>query len=232
MEAVPVPWPLEPLPLPAAELLGRSGPEPVLGLHCGSGTNLAAGWLNSDSMMLRDPAGRSTRPGEICLLGGRYLYLQHDASQPFPLPAASLAWVYSEHFIEHLPWPDGIRWLAEMRRLLRPGGSIRVSTPDLEAYVRGYLDPEQRLFHAQRDYLLAHGSKNVPERRSFMLNQIFFYWGHRWIYDFAELCHALGQAGFASARRCGFRSGGNAQVAALDQEMRRQESLYVEASRD
>jgi hypothetical protein len=33
----------------------------------------------------------------------------------------------------------GVAWLAEMRRLLAPGGVLRISTPDLEKYVRGYL---------------------------------------------------------------------------------------------
>ncbi|QNM96174.1 class I SAM-dependent methyltransferase [Chitinimonas koreensis] len=207
---------------------------PVAGLHCGSGVNLQAGWLNTDAMQLVGSNGAVSAPGRLCRVGADRYYLQHDAAQPFPLPDGSLRWIYSEHFIEHLPWPEGLRWLAEMRRLLRSGGTIRISTPDLARYIAGYLDPEQTLFQAQHRYLTEHGSRNVPTRRSFMFNQLFFYWGHCWIYDFDELTHALRQAGFPAGGivRRAFREGGDPALAALDQAMRQQESLYVEAGRD
>ena len=39
--------------------------------------------------------------------------------------------------------PDPAAGLQELRRLLIPGGIIRLSTPDLRKYIQGYLDPDQ-----------------------------------------------------------------------------------------
>jgi hypothetical protein len=55
-------------------------------------------------------------------------------------------------------------------------------------------------------------------------------WGHKWIYDFDELRHAAVEAGFApeSCVERSFREGLLPEVAALDQEWRSDDSLYVE----
>ena len=63
-----------------------------------------------------------------------------------------------------------------------------------------------------------------------MMNQIFYGWGHQWIYDLEEL-KALGKAaGFAECeialRR--FHEGAVSEMAALDHPIRKGESQYVE----
>lgn len=40
--------------------------------------------------------------------------------------------VYSEHFIEHLTKEEGINFLQEMKRVLKPGGVIRTVWPPME----------------------------------------------------------------------------------------------------
>ena len=73
----------------------------------------------------------------------------------------------------------------------------------------------------------------IPSRRAFMVNQIFFFWGHHWIYDFDELRYTLSKAGFDPARvvEQSYRQGREAEVAKLDLEHRNDESIYVEAER-
>ncbi len=64
-----------------------------------------------------------------------------------------------------------------------------------------------------------------------MLNDIFYGWKHRWIYDFEELKHALVMAGFepdAVVERT-FADSAVEEVGALDGEGRAFQSLYVEA---
>jgi hypothetical protein len=70
----------------------------------------------------------------------------------------------------------------------------------------------------------------MPPRRAFMFNQLFYLYGHRWLYDFEELRYALATAGFAAddVRRCTFRQGARPDVADLDRVLRNDESLYVE----
>ena len=216
-----------------ATLLRKLGLE---GLHCGSARKLYPGWLNSDRLHISDTSQRTTEPGRIARLDGALYYLEHDAADPFPFEAESFTWVFAEHFIEHLPVDAAAAWLREMHRLLRPGGFVRLSTPDLGRYVEGYLDPSGEFFAEHRRRLEAlpyFEDTGVPERRAWMVNQIFQMWGHAWIYDFDEVRHVALQAGFGpeSVRRCGYRSGRAPEVFGLDLPGRSDESLYVEIDR-
>ena len=49
----------------------------------------------------------------------------------------------------------------------------------------------------------------MPARTAFMFNQLFYLYGHRWIYDLDELRTRCDEAGFAPAtvRLCGYRGG-------------------------
>lgn len=65
------------------------------------------------------------------------------ASQALPRPDASMDWVFAIEVLEHLPNPR--HFVAEARRVLRPGGRLVVTTPSNESLrarlsflVRGY----------------------------------------------------------------------------------------------
>ena len=71
----------------------------------------------------------------------------------------------------------------------------------------------------------------MPERPAFMLNQLFYLYGHRWLYDLDELRYALARAGFESpVQACAFGEGAQADVAALDRVFRRLETIYIEVT--
>lgn len=62
-----------------------------------------------------------------------------DLRKGIPFPDASFDVVYHSNFLEHLERPAAQRFLAECRRVLRPGGIMRVVVPDLEEKARAYL---------------------------------------------------------------------------------------------
>ncbi|MGW4379933.1 class I SAM-dependent methyltransferase [Kitasatospora sp. NPDC004531] len=174
----------------------------------------------------------ATRPGPVYRIDGTSLFTQLDITGPLPFADRSVDWVYAEHLIEHVPLATAVHWLAEVRRILRPGGVLRLTTPDLARYIDGYLDGREQFFRRHRRRLRTmRVGPPMPERRAFMLNQIFYHFGHRWIYDEAELRHVLDRAGyheFAIARR-EFQSGARPDVADLDTAFRKDESIYLEA---
>jgi predicted SAM-dependent methyltransferase len=203
----------------------------IRGLQSGCGDAVRRHWLNSDFRSLHDGEGNRTEPGRVYRVEEDRFFIQHDIPAPFPIADESIDLAYSEHLIEHVPPAEGIAWLADMRRLLRPGGRVRVSTPDLRKYMEGYVDPSAEFF-TEHGKVIA-GMVDDPggvERRAFMVNQTFFRWGHRWMYDFEELRHAAEQAGFdpgaVEQRAC--RDSAVPELGMLDIPTRGHESLYVE----
>jgi predicted SAM-dependent methyltransferase len=170
-------------------------------------------------------------PGHIYRMTDGPYFLSHDLRQPFPLPDASFDWIFSEHFIEHVPLADGITWMRDMYRLLRPGGLLRVTTPDLRRYIEGYLDPERRFFEEHRARLSVFGP--IPARRAWMVNQIFYDYEHCWVYDLEELAYVATEVGFSAdkVQQCTFRAGRLPEVCRLDQDGRQGESIYVEITK-
>ena len=72
----------------------------------------------------------------------------------------------------------------------------------------------------------------MPARNAFMFNQIFYLYGHRWLYDLDEIRYALSEAGFASenVRLCAFQQGAKQDIADLDVTFRSDETIYVEVT--
>jgi predicted SAM-dependent methyltransferase len=148
-------------------------------LHLGAGPHAIPGWLNTD-----------IRPASLAIA-----YL--DATKSFPLPDASMDVVFSEHMIEHVPYGDGVRMLRECARVLRPGGVVRIATPDLAAIVglyRGDLSDEERAYVEW--FVERNDVRAVGDRPAFVINHFFTSWGHRFLYDRKTLREALEQAGF------------------------------------
>jgi SAM-dependent methyltransferase len=65
--------------------------------------------------------------------------IRHDLRKPFPFADETFAAVYGSHVFEHLEPAAGALLLQDCRRVLRPGGIIRLAVPDLESIARLYL---------------------------------------------------------------------------------------------
>ncbi|KAA2255899.1 class I SAM-dependent methyltransferase [Solihabitans fulvus] len=188
--------------------------------------------LGTDLVGLQSPHA-ATEPGSIYRVDGSSLYTQLDVAEPLPFEDGSVEWVYAEHLIEHIPLPVAVDWLTEVRRVLAPGGLLRITTPDLRRYVEGYLSQDKFFAKHRRRVQLAIGiAPPMPARPAFMFNQIFYLYGHRWIYDETELRHVLARAGFDddAVRVRAYRDGARQDVADLDQTIRNDETIYVEVS--
>ena len=210
------------------------------GLHCGSALKFREGWLNTDQLKISDVDGRTSEENRIVLVkrddGVPHHYLEHGAGERYPCTDETFEWAFAEHLIEHLTPDQAVDWLSEVRRVLRPGGLLRITTPNLLRYVEGYLDPEGAFFAEHRERLgrlRDFSEEDIPTRRAWMVNQIFYMWGHHWIYDFDEIRYVAVRAGF-SADNIVERSFGESavpEVGAMDLPGRNDESIYVELRR-
>lgn len=193
--------------------------------------------LGTDLATLRSPDA-ATEPGTVYRVDDAALFTQLDIARPLPFDDGSVDWVYAEHLIEHVPLPVATAWLAEVRRVLAPGGLLRLSTPDLRRYIDGYLDEDRTggkggflAKHRRRLQVMKVGPA-MPQRRAFMFNQLFYLYGHRWIFDEQELAHTLTAAGFDPAGIAvrAFQDGARPDVARLDLSFRSDETIYIEAT--
>ena len=150
-------------------------------LQIGGGPNLLEGWLNSDLVH-----------GEIFL----------NVTRRFPIPDASLAYVFTEHMIEHVSEQQGMHVIREAHRVLRSGGVFRVTTPDLRKVITIYEDDNSSV--ALEEYLgfLNETLPNEPHPRAAqMLNTYMRAWGHQYVYDEEDLTSKLIEAGFSEVTR-------------------------------
>lgn len=184
---------------------------------------------------VRVKAGDSvTELGRVYRLDDDSYFIALDITEKLPFENGCFEWAYAEHLIEHVIPDAGAEWLAEVHRTLEPGAVLRLTTPDLQKYASAYLNGGEFFAdHRERMIDVLAPAPAMPQRPAFMLNQIFYYYGHRWIYDADELRYALAQAGFeiSAMRECSFRCGVRDDVAALDSVVRNDETLYIEASR-
>ena len=113
-----------------------------------------------------------------------------------PYKNSSADFVFTSHLIEHMPYADGLLLLAECRRVLKPGGRIRVTTPDLAFLADLITGTGMQAF----DYLKFQqqsSPKEIPKpRASFVVNRFVRAWGHLFIYDQLTLMDAMLETGF------------------------------------
>jgi predicted SAM-dependent methyltransferase len=155
-----------------------------LRVHLGCGNALLDGWVNLDCYP------PEPRPGaQILTL---------DMRPRLPFASASVSALFSEHFLEHLPF-DLVRkrLIPEILRVLEPGGRIRLSVPDGEYFIEQYIacraGRREPLFDENR-----HGKTAMT-----MLNEVAHSYGHYFLYDFETLAAVLSEAGFVDIQRSG-----------------------------
>jgi predicted SAM-dependent methyltransferase len=79
----------------------------------------------------------------------RNIDIPHDltSAKPFAIRDGSILTAYSSHVFEHLK-DKHIRFiLGDTCRVLAPGGYLRVSCPNIDLYVRAFLDKDLDFFH-------------------------------------------------------------------------------------
>lgn len=129
--------------------MNRATPAPWTVLNLGCGYQTSERCINIDwSVPIRLKGSRIGRRVAPVLLDGerRRAYdaitgevMRHDLRKGIPFADGSVDAVYHSHLLEHLDRDVVPAFLAEVRRVLKPGGIHRIVVPDLERDARAYL---------------------------------------------------------------------------------------------
>jgi predicted SAM-dependent methyltransferase len=172
-------------------------------LHLGCGVNILQGWLNSDY----NPKSSTV--------------LHLDASRPFPFDNDVFDYIFSEHMIEHVTYSQGSLMLTECVRVLKKGGKVRISTPDLLFLVNLYKMEKSDL---QKEYIQWATENFINEAPypddTFVINNFVRDWGHLFIYDEKTLRSSMERAGFRRITKCNLKESEDEALRNLENEDR------------
>jgi SAM-dependent methyltransferase len=202
------------------EALGIHGGSRDLKVHIGCGGHELPGWINIDN-----------HPAPLAI----------NLDWGLPLPNRSARFVFLAHLLEHLFHPiQSSRLLAEIRRVLAPGGIVRIVVPDIAKYLRAYAENDDAFFAERRrqrglpgyltnleTFLAYAGAGPAPDA---------LFEHHKFGYDFATVARALERAGFVGVRRCNYQQSPHAELRVDDASSNAEAqyagehySLFVEA---
>lgn len=209
-------------------------------INVGCGTNPTPGWLNLDNspsvLLARVPALMNALGATGLLSGFRLTFakaaqaggIRWADAKHLPVADASAEVLYSSHMVEHLDPPEMRLFLAEVRRVLVPGGILRLGVPDLAILVRDYLTTRDADSFIAATLMAREKSRSVRDR---LIAIVMGHRGHAWLYDGPSLVRLLEAEGFRDVVEVPAGETTIPAPGALDLHERAGETVYVEARR-
>jgi predicted SAM-dependent methyltransferase len=153
-------------------------------LQLGSRLCILNGWLNTDFYPMTK---------NIVFL---------DVTEPFPFKDNTFDYILNSHLIEHITFNDGQFMINECHRVLKPGGKLRIGTPDLDVIIELFI---QKKSEDQQDFMKLMIKKINQDidhsQETFVINKVFCGDEHKFIYNYHTLKNAMEDAGFKNITR-------------------------------
>jgi predicted SAM-dependent methyltransferase len=194
-----------------------------LKLHLGAADSALPEWVNIDYW-----------PSQLAM----------DLRWGLPFTKGAAQAVYLCHVLEHCYYPgEALAVMADIHRVLAPGGVARIVVPDIEQCLRAYVRRDRRFFAARRAQWPWWPPTSTP-LESFLgyagvgASPDAFVSSHKFGYDYETLRLLLRRAGFRRIERSAFMDSRHpalridaASCVAGAKHGRRYYSLFVEARR-
>lgn len=180
---------------------------------------------NTDIKRLNWGCGGVGEPGWINtdVKEGPGIDLPADILEGLPLEDDSIDYVVSIHALPEIPYDMQVPVLAELRRVLRPGGTLRLALPDLDKGIDAYRSGDRDYFLVPDEDMQSLGGK--------LITQLVWYGYSRTLFvaDFIE--ELLRKAGFTEIQHVAYMETAGPHPGIVELDNRENESLFVEATK-
>jgi ubiquinone/menaquinone biosynthesis C-methylase UbiE len=172
-------------------------------LNWGSGSITSYGWVNSDIQ---------NWPG---------VDIVADIRAGLPVEDNAFDYIVSIHALPEIPYHDLDRTLCELRRVLKPGGILRLGLPDMDKAIHAYRSGDVDYFLISDDEVKCLSGR--------MIVQLLWRGRSRSMFttEFAE--ELLARNGFREIHSCSFRETRSGIPGITELDDRPMESLFIEA---
>jgi len=161
-------------------------------LNLGCGGRYIKGWVNVDFVSHSEDV------------------IKHNLLNPLPFNDDSFDVVYNSHVLEHFSKKDAGKFIAEIYRVLKPGGILRVVVPNLERFVTGYLKCLENIRLNENEMTVANYEWSVIELLDQMVREksggeMLDYWSKDHLINENYIIERLGDE-FVRFRNSNFKS--------------------------
>jgi ubiquinone/menaquinone biosynthesis C-methylase UbiE len=177
----------------------------VCRLHWGCGTITSYGWVNSD------------------VHGWPGVDIVADIRAGLPMADDTFDYIVSIHALPELSYDELDHALSELRRVLKPGGVLRLGLPDMDKAIAAYRSNDV-------DYFLI-SDEEVKSLSGRMIVQLLWRGQSRSMFTTEFTAELLVRNGFQAIQPCSFRETKSGHTEITEFDNRPIESLFIEATK-
>lgn len=128
-----------------------------------------------------------------------------NIAKPLPFESGAVEFVFAEHVIEHVTHLQGIAFLREVLRILKPGGVLRVAFPDVTRITPFNCAPMVEKAELKRE-------RGAPDVWLAIMTQ----WGHQACWTRDSMLRALFAVGFDVVESRAYGQSGREELRGVD----------------
>ena len=124
-----------------------------------------------------------------------------DITKKIPLDDNSVELIFSSETMEHLKYREFLNHLIECHRILKIGGCVRICVPDLDYFVKKFIEKKSNIEEEKKLYRNDNDPDFPFTNHSELFVKEIMYHDHFYNHNFETLSNCLKKVGFSDIKR-------------------------------